>query len=108
MPDAPQKTRGIFDRFLDAGFLQPCYFVIPAKDGIFALLQQASGIEHPASSFAYPEETVGYIIAAMLITGIIAFFILKKPRQEEDQPVESYVCDICGERHCDCRKEESG
>jgi len=45
-----------------------------------------------------------YIVILVLICiAVIAFILIRKRRTAD--PVDLYVCEECGEKHCICRKE---
>lgn len=53
-------------------------------------------------------------ILVLLITVFVIFIIVRKPASEEKEEVEAetkdiavtYVCTECGEKHCNCYKED--
>jgi hypothetical protein len=48
-----------------------------------------------------------YLILAIGFLAVV-FYVFFFSTKKNDKPVESYVCDVCGEHHCICRKEEDG
>jgi hypothetical protein len=49
-----------------------------------------------------------WLLIALIIVGfgLAAYFVLFQSRKIEE-PHDTYVCDICGERECLCHKEDS-
>jgi hypothetical protein len=48
-----------------------------------------------------------YIVLALGFLAALFYIVFFSTRKTEE-PVDSYVCDVCGEHHCTCRKEEGG
>ena len=51
------------------------------------------------------EENVWFLIILILCAAIAVFLALRR-KKSEDPPLDTYVCDICGEKDCLCRKEQ--
>lgn len=45
------------------------------------------------------------VIVLVLCAAVAAFLILRR-KTPEIPPQDVYVCDVCGESECTCRKEE--
>ena len=46
-----------------------------------------------------------FLLAAAIVVFAVVIYRIVKRRPPN---TESYVCDVCGERECICRKEEKG
>lgn len=46
-----------------------------------------------------------WIIAILVIAGICLLYYLARSKKEI-VPEDTFVCDVCGEKHCICHKEE--
>ena len=44
------------------------------------------------------------IFFALCIAGLV--LLVNRIAKKEAPPADTYVCDVCGEKHCTCRKEE--
>ena len=44
------------------------------------------------------------VILLILCAAVVAFVLFSK-KKTEGPPQDTYVCDICGEKECICRKE---
>jgi Na+/H+-dicarboxylate symporter len=44
------------------------------------------------------------IFFALCIAGLL--LLVNRIAKKEEPPADTYVCDVCGEKHCTCRKEE--
>ncbi len=45
-----------------------------------------------------------YLILVIGCAGVVGYLIFRRKNKKEVQ--DTYVCDICGEKECLCRKEE--
>ena len=46
-----------------------------------------------------------YLLLSVILVCILVYAVLKMSGKK-DPDVDTYVCDVCGERHCVCHKEE--
>lgn len=48
---------------------------------------------------------MGWVVAILIVAGVLAFYGFRRARMN-NVPQDTFVCDICGEKHCICHKEE--
>lgn len=47
---------------------------------------------------------IGIIVVATFVACILVYLLFWRDKKEVP-PGDSYVCDVCGEKHCICHKE---
>lgn len=45
-----------------------------------------------------------YLILVIVCAGVIGYLLFRRKREKE--PLDTYVCDVCGEKECLCHKVE--
>lgn len=43
------------------------------------------------------------VVVGLCVIGLA--LIALRMKRKRDLPIETFVCDVCGRKHCDCRKE---
>jgi hypothetical protein len=46
-----------------------------------------------------------WTIVVLALAVIVVVLAVSRMKKRKDPPVDTYVCDICGQKHCDCRKK---
>ncbi len=51
-----------------------------------------------------------WVIVIVMLLAVIGWYVVTRRQRPHALPDASYVCDVCGDRDCDCRKvdPESG
>jgi hypothetical protein len=48
---------------------------------------------------------MGWVIVILILGSAISLYVIAKRRKRIIAPDVTYVCDLCGDHDCDCRKE---
>jgi len=48
-----------------------------------------------------------WVIIIAVVVAVIAWYVLIRKERERQAPDAAYVCDVCGERDCDCHKVDT-
>ena len=52
------------------------------------------------------EEAMWEVIIVVFLAALLIYVLTRKTKKNEP-PKETYVCDVCGDKDCVCRKESS-
>ena len=47
-----------------------------------------------------------YLIIIILIC-VVGYIVFSRMKEKEEEPIDTYVCSECGEKHCDCNRVEN-
>jgi len=46
-----------------------------------------------------------WLVILLILCAAVAAFMLLSRKKAKNHPQDTYVCDVCGEKECICRKE---